>query len=149
MSNLRLIILRRRQTLCYRPRRSMTISVANGLGAKLAREFAKSFYKSRNWETTQAYCMSRPIYTSYGVVPPYMCELCFEHGLLKPAKVVHHKIHLSPENINDPKISLDPANLQRLCQDCHALVHSKRTEPIRCSFDENGNPIPSGNDWLY
>ena len=127
----------------------MTISVANGLGAKLAREFAKSFYKSRNWETTQAYCMSRPIYTSCGVVPPYMCELCFQHGLLKPAKVVHHKIHLSPDNINDPKISLDPANLQRLCQDCHALVHSKNQSKPRVTFDEDGNMVWHDDEWLY
>lgn len=61
-------------------------------------------------------------------------------GELVPAKIVHHKIHLTPSNIDDPHITLSYENFQRLCQDCHAEVHSS-TAPSRVAFDENGRPV--------
>lgn len=48
----------------------------------------------------------------------YVCTRCG-----RPAKEVHHKIHLTPENINDPKIALNPDNLESLCRDCHFEEH--------------------------
>ena len=84
--------------------------------------------------------------TPMGPCPPEMCERCFEHGALHPAKVVHHVIHLTPENIGDPKISLSYDNFQRLCQDCHAAVHSG-TPVSRCTFDEFGNPVLKEEPW--
>lgn len=74
------------------------------------------------------------------VVPPGMCERCFARGELRPAKVVHHIIHLSPENIDNPNISLSFDNFQRLCQDCHAAVHAGTSES-RVTFDEMGNVV--------
>ena len=70
-----------------------------------------------------------------------MCERCFENGELVPAKVVHHRIHLTPQNINDPHVTLSYDNMQRLCQECHASVHSGQRKP-RVTFDENGKLIP-------
>ena len=40
-----------------------------------------------------------------------LCEKCLEKGLIVPAEIVHHKIHLNAENLSDPSISLNPANL--------------------------------------
>lgn len=74
------------------------------------------------------------------VVPPGMCERCFARGELRPAKVVHHIIHLSPENVDDPHIALSFDNFQRLCQDCHAAVHAGTSES-RVEFDAMGNVI--------
>ena len=74
------------------------------------------------------------------VVPPGMCERCFSMGLLEPAKVVHHKEHLTPDNVGDPHVALSYDNFQRLCQDCHAQVHSGR-RPSRVTFDEQGNVV--------
>lgn len=84
--------------------------------------------------------MRLPIDSPWGIIPPLMCERCYEAGKLVPAKVVHHKVHLSPQNINDPNITLSFDNFQRLCQDCHAAVHSGQ-EPMRMSFDEHGNVV--------
>lgn len=74
-----------------------------------------------------------------------------ERGELKPADVVHHKIPLNPENVNDPAISLNPELLIALCDDCHTEVHKqlgigalgtpRRDEPSRVGFDEEGNVI--------
>ena len=63
-------------------------------------------------------------------------------GELVPAKVVHHKVHLTPANIDDPHVALNYDNFQRLCQDCHAFVHSSQDEP-RVVFDDQGNAHPA------
>lgn len=47
-----------------------------------------------------------------------MCEIC--HGDL--GCIVHHKITLTADNINDPEISLNRANLQHVCHDCHNRI---------------------------
>ena len=59
-----------------------------------------------------------------------LCELCLAKGLIEPAVHVHHKVHLTPENINDPKVALDSSNLMALCEECHAEQH--RTKRWRC-----------------
>lgn len=74
------------------------------------------------------------------IVPPGMCERCFANGDWTPAKVVHHIIHLSPENIDDPHVALSYDNFQRLCQDCHAAVHTDSGE-MRVTFDESGRVV--------
>ena len=57
--------------------------------------------------------------------------------------VVHHKTHLTPENINDPEIALGEDNLELLCRDCHAVKHIAEL-PMDKAFmwDEDGNLIP-------
>ena len=81
------------------------------------------------------------------VVPPGVCERCFSMGRMTSAKLVHHKEHLTPQNVDDPHIALSYENMQRLCQDCHAFVHSGQTES-RVTFDEKGNVVPVEGDQL-
>lgn len=70
-----------------------------------------------------------------------MCVLCG-----RPAEEVHHKIHLTPNNIGNPQITMHESNLISLCGDCHKRQHSKdKTNesdilPL-LAFDDNGNPI--------
>lgn len=52
-----------------------------------------------------------------------LCEECLKKGLIVPARIVHHKIHLNADNVNDPKISLSWSNLEAVCQDCHNKIH--------------------------
>lgn len=136
----------------------------------MARDFAKSLYHSPMWLKNRKTYMSlyvdlagHRIYTrtkSNGeteyywvddggydiavspdrIVPPGLCELCFSRGIYKPAKLVHHIIHVSPENVDDPHITLNYDNFQRLCQDCHAEVH-RGTPESRVTFDEHGNVV--------
>lgn len=98
------------------------------------KDFAKRFYLSAGWKKTQA---------AYMQSQHYICERCGE-----PAKIVHHKIHLTPNNINDTSITLDWENLEALCQDCHNKEHHRQERQRRYIFDENGNilpPIPEKN----
>ncbi len=105
-------------------------------GGFMAREFAKKFYNSVAWiKTSKAYAASRF----------YVCEKCGE-----PAKqyVVHHKIHLTPQNINDPSVALNWDNLQLLCLECHNKEHGRKHKR-KVLFDERGQVVgidspPSG-----
>lgn len=55
-----------------------------------------------------------------------LCEVCLKKGLIEPATEVHHKIPLTLENLNDPRISLNPDNLMALCEDCHHEQHQAK-----------------------
>lgn len=73
-----------------------------------------------------------------------MCERCLASGLIvvgtkqQPLEV-HHKIPLTPENINNPDITLNWDNLELLCKDCHE-TERKRTAK-RWRVDEDGRVL--------
>lgn len=79
----------------------------------MAREFSRSFYKSKAWKETREY-----IYNKYH-------GLCAECG--EPGEEVHHIIWLSPDNISNTEITLGEDNLVLLCRDCHIAKHRKKT----------------------
>lgn len=96
-------------------------------GLRRMREFAEMFYNSPAWkETRKAYARSKA----------GLCERCLAQGIYKPGVIVHHKRHLSPDNINDPNITLSWSNLELLCRDCHGEQH--RTVPRRYRVDDMG-----------
>lgn len=63
----------------------------------------------------------------------YECVLCGN-----VAEEVHHKIWLTPSNINDTNITLNPLNLICLCRDCHMKQHRRQEIPEKYCFDANG-----------
>ena len=88
--------------------------------------WARQFYKSKAWKR----CREGYIKSVYG-----LCERC-----QRPGWIVHHKVYLTPDNINDPNVSLNWDNLEYLCQDCHNREHHGNY-PVRdgLMFDEQGN----------
>lgn len=110
----------------------------------MARPFAIDFYHSQAWQRTR---------DSYMRAQRGLCEKCMSRGVLKPAEIVHHKVHLSPENINDPYVTLSFDNLEALCRTCHAEEHPEIygselgfREP-RVQFDEYGDVIYAKEDY--
>lgn len=78
------------------------------------KEYAKKFYKSKAWQRCrQAYI------TSQGG----LCELCRAEGKVELGEIVHHKVHITPENIHIPEIILSFDNMQLLCRRHHAEMH--------------------------
>lgn len=53
----------------------------------------------------------------------YICQDCRKAGKVKAAEEVHHIIELTPDNINDPAITLALDNLISLCRKCHGARH--------------------------
>lgn len=103
----------------------------------MARAFAKKFYKSSAWKRArEAY-----IRNCRG-----LCERCLRRGVVKPGEILHHKVHLTPENIGDPDYTLSFDNLEYVCRDCHAAEHPEiygvpdRPKPRVC-FDQYGNLV--------
>ena len=103
--------------------------------------FAHKFYHSKAWQSARSLAWDR----AHG-----LCERCMECGEVKPADVVHHRVPLSPENMDDPGITLDPGNLMCLCHDCHTEVHQalgmgamngRAPEKPRVGFDAEGNLV--------
>ena len=58
-------------------------------------------------------------------------------GLIEPAVHVHHVKPITPDNVDDPRITLDMSNLMALCEECHANQHRKK----RWRVDETGRVI--------
>lgn len=92
------------------------------------KEYAKGFYKSKAWKECRA---------AYAKSVGGLCEICLERGLYRPGEIVHHKRHISPDNITDPRVILDWDNLQLVCRDCHAAIHAGK-EGARYRVDELG-----------
>lgn len=89
--------------------------------------YAKAFYRSAAWEA----CRKAYIKSVGG-----LCERCLKAGRYTPAVIVHHIIYLTPENINDPRVTLNFANLEALCQECHNREHTGRRR--RYTLDSMG-----------
>lgn len=97
----------------------------------MARDFAIKFYNSKQWKK----CRESFKQSKFGI-----CERCEQPGI-----EVHHKIYLSPYNINDPGITLSWSNLELLCESCHSKQHMSKYDVVRedVMFDSNGDLIRS------
>lgn len=92
------------------------------------KDYAKTFYNSKAWKDCRK---------SYINKMHKICEKC--GGL---ATIVHHKIYLTPNNINDPAIALSHDNLEAVCQDCHNVEHhGKPLADVGYTFTEAGEIV--------
>ena len=80
-------------------------------------EAVERFYTTTAWRKCRAAVLSE-----HGG----LCQICMSKGLIEPAVHVHHKIPLTADNINDPRITLDSSNLMALCSNCHSEIHKKK-----------------------
>ena len=94
------------------------------------REFARGFYKSQAWKDCRE---------SYAKSKRYLCENCLAKGLYSPGEIVHHVINITPENIDDPNVTLNFDNLRLVCRKCHGEEHAHKNR--RYVIDELGNVI--------
>lgn len=97
------------------------------------KEWAAAFYGGEAWAKMRA---------AYLAARGGLCERCLKGGEIEPAKIVHHKTYLRPENIDDPRVSLNWDNLEALCQDCHNREHHGRRRKRRYRYGPNGELLP-------
>lgn len=94
---------------------------------KAWRERQAAFYVSGAWiDCARAYRAAHPL-----------CERCRARHEISVSEQVHHKIRLTPENIDDPDVALNWDNLEALCWDCHKAEH-RTTRLRRWSVDDDG-----------
>ena len=90
------------------------------------KEFARKFYASVAWkETRKAYRKSQG----------GLCERCKAKGLITPGEIVHHKVYLTPENINDPNVTLNFDNLELVCRACHEEEHNSLSHKAKKRYN--------------
>lgn len=83
----------------------------------MAREFAREFYDSKAWKDCRK---------AYKASKQGLCERCLANGIISPGEIVHHKIHVEPDTINNPNVILNWDNLELLCRKCHGLEHGAK-----------------------
>lgn len=86
-------------------------------------------YHTTRWRRLrQAYYDSQ-----YGI-----CERCGQ-----PGDIVHHKEHITDDNVDDPFVTFNADKLELLCRDCHGREHKKNNSAVRdgFGFDDEGNLI--------
>ena len=98
----------------------------------MAREFAKAFYSSIAWQNCR---------NEYAKRAHYLCENCLRRGIYRPGDIVHHKIEITPKNINNPEVTLNFGNLCLLCRECHAEQHKTYSKGRRFIIGPNGEVI--------
>lgn len=96
----------------------------------MAKDFARSFYSSEAWNQCRK---------AYKKKVGGLCERCLTKGLYVPGAIVHHNIHITAANINEPMITLNFDNLELVCRDCHAELHGKIKK--RYKVDETGRVL--------
>lgn len=103
----------------------------------MAKEFAREFYNSTRWrKCTKAFAQSKM----------YICEMCHNKTVARKSTerqrwIVHHKVPLTPSNINNFDIAYGWDNLMLLCLECHNKIHSNDCNSRVMHFDEDGNLI--------
>lgn len=79
----------------------------------------KSFYNSKKWKVfRENYILEK---TKEAKVN---CSKCGKN-ILNQKIILHHKIELTDDNVNDYDISLNPSNIEMLCLDCHNKEHKR------------------------
>lgn len=101
----------------------------------MPKPYAKSFYASKQWREMREYVFKRD---------GYLCCLCG-----RPATEVHHVRRITPDNINDVRVTVNADNLESLCSECHKRIHeTDRHAHLREAgwrYDADGMPYPPGN----
>ena len=80
-----------------------------------------SFYKSDEWITLRQIVIAERL-TPDGLT---ICEYCHKPILKSYDIILHHTIPLTPENVDDANISLNPKLLQIVHLKCHNRIHNK------------------------
>ncbi len=103
----------------------------------MAKTWARSFYNSTAWIRARDLYIKERMLCDGG-----LCEECHT----EPGYIVHHKIHLTEENVNDCDVSLNMKNFEYVCKACHDSIeghgaggHGKAK--CLCTFTPGGQPI--------
>jgi 5-methylcytosine-specific restriction endonuclease McrA len=93
----------------------------------MAQEFSKKFYNSKVWKECRASFIAYRISIDGG-----LCQTCGK----ELGKIVHHNnVWLTPDNINNPMVTLNHANLKYDCQTCHNQEKESEHEKPRYYFE--------------
>jgi len=82
----------------------------------MAEQWAARLYKSVQWQK-----LKQCLIAQRGM----RCEECGRVVVVPSLLVGHHVQPLTPENVDDATIALNPDNIRLLCHDCHDRMHRR------------------------
>lgn len=83
----------------------------------MAQPWAKKFYNSKEW---------RALRDRLIVEANFLCAECGESYLKDSTQLVgHHIKELTPANVQNPNVALNPANIKIICRKCHDKEHRR------------------------
>jgi 5-methylcytosine-specific restriction endonuclease McrA len=98
----------------------------------------EAFYKSWKW---------RKVREAYFNHAKGLCEVCLSKGLIKQGEIVHHKIEMDSEKIQNERLAYGFDNLQLVCRDCHAELHPQTNKSKkRYYIDDDGKVVVNDKD---
>lgn len=77
-----------------------------------------------------------------------ICEYCGKPILKAYDIILHHRIFLTEENVNDTQISLNPSLIQLVHHKCHNLIHNKLGYIRKEIFLVYGSPLAGKTTWV-
>ena len=78
------------------------------------------FYRQQRWRELRKYLIQER--SKYGLL---YCEHCGKPIIKDYDAVLHHKIELTPQNVNDNNIAYNPDNLILVHTRCHIAIHNR------------------------
>lgn len=83
----------------------------------MPQSWAKKFYNSKEWRALRQRLIAER---------NFLCEECGDNYLKDSAQLIgHHIKELTPVNIQDANIALNPANIKIICRRCHDKEHRR------------------------
>lgn len=91
----------------------------------------EAFYVSWRW---------RKCRKAFAASKGNLCERCLKRGVIEAGSKaqpleVHHRIPLTADNVNDPKVALNWDNLELLCKHCHDEEREMKQKRWRIGSD--------------
>lgn len=100
----------------------------------------KTFLASQPWQTLRLVLINER---------GLRCEYCGERVAMSSDLTGHHKIELTPENVHDAIIALNPDNILIVHHDCHNKIHNRfGYQPSKGVFLVYGPPLAGKNSFV-
>ena len=102
------------------------------------------FYRSTEWERFREVVIGERVHED-GLVYD---EITGKPILKQYDIILHHKVELTEENVNDRNISLNPDNIQIVSHRTHNYIHNKLGYSVRQVYIVYGAPLSGKSTWV-
>jgi len=102
----------------------------------MAQLFARRLYVSKEW---------RELRFNLIVERGPICKRCSKVVIDTSKLIGHHKIAISPNNINDINVTLNKDNVELICFDCHNVEHKRYGRNHHNVYIIYGSPLSGKN----
>ncbi|MBQ3326222.1 MAG: HNH endonuclease [Clostridia bacterium] len=105
---------------------------------------SSDFYRSKEWRKLLS-VLKMERQDENGQI---ICAYCGKPIVRAYDMIGHHVIHLTPENVNDADVALNPENIQLVHHRCHNYIHDKLGYSKREVFLVYGCPRSGKTTWV-